>query len=354
MAIESAIERPANSRTVDSRVYENELLPWLPERIIDLHVHVYLPEHVGPISAERRAERWPIEIASSHSYEDMRANFRMLFPKQEVYALVFGNVTRETYIERNNDYVLAGLSDPRNKAAGLFVPRPEWDPCVIENAMAAGFAGIKPYPDLSRQRSREVSIYDFAPPSHLATLDRLGGVMMLHLPRSGRLGDANNVRELQEIADAYPNIKLIVAHVGRAYCMPTVRRGLPHLVSRKNILFDITANVNPDVIEYALEMVGPDRLFYGSDLPVMLMRGVREHVGEDYVNYTSGPYSWNTNRRSPEEEAEYTFFVYEELRALIKAVKRLGLGKDIVESILYSNSSSLIGSALPCNGDLKA
>lgn len=339
MAIDTAVEG-----LVDRRVYEEEIYPWLPPKIIDLHVHVYLREHMDPITPERRAERWPMEIASQHSFEEMRQNFKTLFPRNEVGALVFGYVTRETHIEDNNEYVFNGLSDPANgDIKALLVARPQWDGSVIEDAMDRGYLGIKPYPDLSPQHSREISIHDFLPDSHLEVVNRRGGIVVLHLPRVGRLADPNNISELLDISGRYPDAKIIVAHVGRAYCLPTVMRGLPPLLGRDNLYFDITANLNPDVIAYTLEHVGPDKMFYGSDLPVMLMRGVREYEGEKYINYTNGPYSWNHNRKSPEEEAQYTYYLYEELKALISAVQRVGLGKEAIEKIVYSNSAKLLG-----------
>ncbi len=133
------------------------------------------------------------------------------------------------------------------------------------------------------------------------------------------------------------------AHVGRAYCLPTAQRGLGQLAAHTGILFDIAANLNPDVLRYALDEVGPDRLLYGSDLPVAMMRGTREHVGETYVNYTDGPYSWNTSRKPPEIEAKYVYFAYEEIRALIKAVTSARMGREVIEKVLFSNCASILG-----------
>lgn len=343
MAIEMTVENP-----VDRMVYERDIYPWLPPKIFDLHVHVYLEEHIDPISAERRAERWPMEIAKQHSFEEMRQHFQTLFPRNEVGSLVFGYVTRETHIEENNEYVLAGLSDPRNSGCeALFVTRPQWHASEIDAAMDKGFIGIKPYPDLAPQHTREVSIHDFLPDAHLEVIDRRGGIVVLHIPRAGRLADPDNIKEILDISERYPNARIIIAHVGRAYCMPTVERGLPQLLGRENLYFDITANLNPDVIAYTLRLVGPDRVFYGSDLPVMLMRGVREYEGENYINYTDGPYSWNKNRKSPEEEAQYTYYLYEELKALIQAVRELGLGKDAIHKVMYGNAMRLLGKKSP-------
>lgn len=325
------------------QVYEQELSPWLPPRIIDCHVHVKLREHSGPVSPERKAMMWALETSPNQSWEQLRSNTRTLFPKQEVKCLTFGGVYREVDTDLSNDYVLSGARDPRNNSMALYVTRPEWSASKVEAALSQGFLGIKPYSDLALGSSLEVSIYDFLPPDHLKLMNDHGGIVMLHLPRALRLADPDNIRELLEIAESYPSIKLIVAHIGRAYCLPTAEKGLPYFADVPGVLFDTAANLNADVFEYALATVGPDRILYGSDLPIMLMRGVREHVGDNYINYTDGPYTWNTNRKSAEEEAKYTYYLYEEIKALIEAVRRSGGGSDTLNKVLYSNSAKLLG-----------
>jgi len=334
--------RLPDKRAIDTKVYEEEIRPWLPPEIIDCHVHIGLEEHCGPVSEERRKEIWAIEVGLHQTWEELRNSHRTLFPDRQVQSLVFGNVYREADIESGNAYVLNGALDPRNDAEALLVTRPEWNPKVVAEAISVGFVGIKPYPDLVAQGMNEAAIYDFVPRGHLSVLNQLSGILMLHLPRPGRLADPQNIRDLLEISEQYPSIKMIVAHIGRAYCLPTARLGLPYLAERDGIYFDLSANLNTDVFEYALEMVGPERLLFGSDLPVMMIRGQREHFDDKYVNYTNGPYSWNVNRKDPEEESRYTFYVYEQLRALIKAVTRLGLGREAMEKMLYSNSKSLL------------
>lgn len=319
-----------------------EIRPWLPARIIDVHAHVSLPEHSGTISPERIAANWATEVGSLQSWEDLRSHYRQLFPGIRVSSLVFGNVFREAYTEACNEYVLRGALDAANDSRALFVTRPEWKASTIEKAIARGFIGIKPYPDLAPQQSLEVSIYDFLPRDHLEALDNLGGILMLHLPRAGRLADPDNIRELLEIREDFPRIGMVVAHVGRCFCLPTAEKALPHFSDVPDILFDTSANLNPDVFYYALEVIGPERLLFGSDLPITLMKGVREHVGEVYINYTDAPYSWNTNRKPPEEEAKYTYYLYEELKALIRAIERAGLGREEMEQIMYSNAARLL------------
>lgn len=341
------LESGPEIRPVDSRVYEEELAPWLPDRILDCHVHISLAENCGPISPERLKEQWAIEAGIFQSWSQLMDRYSALFPLQQVDSLVFGGVLREQDTERENDYIQCGMRNAEcgtGDVRGLSVTRPQWPAERIAEALSQGFLGIKPYPDLAPQGAEAPSIFDFVPHDHLTVLNNLRGVMMLHLPRRGRLAEPDNIAELKELRQRYPWIRLIVAHIGRAYCLPTAKKGLPHFADDPGVYFDTAANLNSDVFRYALDTVGPDRILFGSDLPVTMMRGVREHVGETYINYTDGDYSWNINRKSPEEEASYTFFLYEELRALIKAVQAAGMGKPEFDKIMYSNAAALLTS----------
>lgn len=327
------------NKPIDTQVYEQELSPWLPEKIIDCHVHIGTPEFCGPISEERLKGNWAMEVGAEQSWEQYNEAVGALFPKQQVSALIMGVPFMEMDLERNNDYVISGITDPGTNA--LLVTRPEWDADEIDKAFERGFVGIKPYPDLVPHADGEPGIFDMLPKSHLEALNRRAGMLMLHIPRAGRLADPDNIREILEINDEFPRIKIIVAHIGRSFCLPTAQKGLPSFANRSNIYFDIAANLNADVFSYAFDVVGPGRILYGSDLPITLMRGIREHEGERYINFTDGDYTWNTNRKAPDVEAKYTYFLYEELRALIKAAKN----KEIVEQVMFSNMAGLVSTA---------
>lgn len=97
-------------------------------------------------------------------------------------------------------------------------------------------------------------------------------------------------------------------------------------------------------IELALREVGPERLLYGSDLPVALMRGVREYRGDEYINFSDGAYTWNTpERRKPATaEAGYTLYLYEELRAFRQAAQRVGLTREQVAGVMGGNARRLV------------
>lgn len=325
----------------DIRIYEDEILPWLPEEIIDCHAHVGMAEFCGPISPERKKALWAIEVATELRWESLREVLAKILPDRQISVLAFGFPYREIDIERNNRYAQEGSTNPINRAASLLITKPEWSPELIEKGLDTGFVGIKPYPDLA-PNGAECSIYDFLPKEHLRVLNEAGGILVLHLPRAGRLADPNNIREILEISDQFPTVKLIIAHIGRSFCLPTAQAGLPAFADHPGIFFDTSANLNSEVFRSALETIGPDRILFGSDLPITLMRGIREHVGDKYFNFTNGDYSWNKDRKPAEVESGYTFYLYEELRAIIGAVRESGMGLPEMQKIMYSNCKRLL------------
>ena len=81
------------------------------------------------------------------------------------------------------------------------------------------FKGLKVYLQFAPSYipGNEIRIYDFLPHAHLALADRYGWVVQIHIARPRRLADPVNYMQLLEIEQKYPNIQLIVAHLGRAY-----------------------------------------------------------------------------------------------------------------------------------------
>ena len=93
----------------------------------------------------------------------------------------------------------------------------------------------------------------------------------------------------------------------------------------------------------ALQHLGPQRLLYGSDNPILYMRGRRQYRGRSYVNRTSYPFHFNQDREPPDVEAQYTLFMYEDLRAIKQACEELGITeRGAIEAIFYDNAARLI------------
>ena len=100
-------------------------------------------------------------------------------------------------LERGKTYYTAN--------AGLMELRSE-----INNYMTRRF-GVSYIPE------KEVRIFDYLTHEHMEVMNELGGIVMLHIPRSLRLRDPVNLAQMLEIDEKYPNAKVIIAHIGRAY-----------------------------------------------------------------------------------------------------------------------------------------
>ncbi|GGD53159.1 amidohydrolase family protein [Paenibacillus nasutitermitis] len=337
-------------KDVDKIFYEEKLRDFLPERMIDIHTHVWLDSfRIHAANAPVRAVRWPSLVAKDNSVEDLFETFNLMFPGKEVTPLLFSQVSLVYDVEAGNDYVKECAA--KYKLPSLMVTRPELSASEFEEGIErGGFLGCKVYLNFAKPYipEKEIRIYDFLPPHHLEILNKRGWMAMLHIPRDGRLKDPVNLAQMLEIEKKYPSLKLIIAHVGRAYCPEDVGNAFEILAETKNMVFDFSANTNTYVFEQLIKAVGPKRILFGSDLPILRMRTRRICENGNYVNLIPkglyGDVSGDIHMREVEgEEAEkLTFFMYEEIDAFRLAAESQGLNKSHIEDIFYNNAKTII------------
>ena len=343
-------------KAVDRAFYEERLHDFLPERVIDVHTHVWLDEFkaAGPVGPKRTAS-WPELVARDNSLADLEETYRLLFPGKKVEPVMFPLLERGDDMEAANDYVSKAAVD-RGYGALIFAS-PTWSGQEFERRIEeGGFRGAKVYLSLAYEaiRGDDIEIFDFLPREQLEVLDRRGWVVMLHIPRPGRLRDEVNLKQMMAIDREYPNAKVIIAHIGRAYCPEDVGLAWEQLSQTEHLYFDFSANTNAEVFRQALEAVGPGRMMFGSDLPITRMRMRRLCEQGNYVNVVPrgayGDVSGDVHMRevSGAEAEKLTFFLYEEIDAFRRVADAVGLTHDQVEKVFYSNAKTLLEGAGPC------
>ena len=335
---------------LDRAFWAEHLEDWVPQRIIDGHVHIVHPRfQIETITDEMRRDYWVNELTEMQDAETAKHCYKTVYPGRDVQCLAFAFPGLGWEIEGANQYVSEEMAAQKNHA--LVVVRPSW---VAEQVAwlldQPAVIGVKPYYTLigfdntTRDRYIEASIFDYLPHHQLEVLDDRGAWVTLHVPKADRLAHPDNIREVREIRKRYPKIKLVIAHLGRSYTLPHAQEGLLPLAEDPGLYFDNSAVLNPDVHRYALELLGPDRIIYGTDNPIFYMRGRRQWEGRSYINRCSYPFHFNKDREAPEIEANYTLYMYEALKALKTACNDLGLGRDAVEKIFYKNAAQLFAS----------
>jgi predicted TIM-barrel fold metal-dependent hydrolase len=322
----------------DSVFYNTFIKDRLPDNVFDAHSHVNRPEHVTNVSEETIKSDWALECGLVMTDEDAQAYYATLFPDKVVDNVIFPWPLPEGDTKGNNAYIARLISE--KKKTGLMSIRPEWDTEYIEDAyIKGGFRGFKPYPYFAAAvKGADVSIFDFMPEAHFALADKLNAAVLMHLPRKGRLPDDGNIVEIRRIVEKYPNVKLVIAHLGRCFNLAPLKEGLEKLGDHvKAVYFDTAAVMNPDVLSFAFEQLRDDQILYGTDFPILLWHGKREWSKTQYFNLCREDFSWNTHKY-PEQERAYTFFVYEQIRNILDVIDQASDGKALAAKIFRQNA----------------
>jgi len=346
-------------KETDRHYYEARLKDFLPERIIDIHTHIWLEKSNRPPAASaQRTAGWAGKIARQNTVEDLLRTYKAMFPGKAVTPLVFANPLDCDDLEQANMYVKTASN--AHHLPALMLSHPGYSADQLQDKLATGnFIGIKPYLSFAPEHiaADDIEIFDFLPHHQLDVLNQHGLAVILHIPRPGRLKDPVNILQIRQIEKQYPNIRLIIAHVGRAYCLTDIGDAFDKLRQTDHVMFDISANTNADVFEQLIQAVGPERILFGSDLPIVKMRMRRICENGIYINIVpKGHYGDVSNDKhmrevtGPDAEA-LTFFLYEQIDAFRQASEAAGLCEGDIRDIFFDNAANVIESCQKKNNE---
>jgi predicted TIM-barrel fold metal-dependent hydrolase len=346
-------------KEIDKKFYRERVRDFLPGKIIDIHTHIWLDCMVSDFAKKQPdIAMWPFRIARDNSIEDLIETYRLLFPDKSVTPLIFSNILDKNNLDQMNEYTTQCAG--KYNLPAFAVIRPDWNPGKLEAVINKnGFLGVKPYLTFAPDNipTDKIEILDFLPHNQLKLLNKYRRIVMLHIPRNKRLKDPVNLKQMLEIERSYPNVKLIIAHVGRAYCLEDAGTAFEVLKNTKNMLFDISANTNADVFKHLINAVGPKRILFGSDMPITRMRMRRVCENGSYVNLVPtglyGDVSDDKHMREVEsaEAEKLTFFIYEEIEAFRKAAATARLNHNDIEDVFYNNAKKLLRSVKQANNN---
>ncbi len=336
----------------DKKIWEEELKDFLPDKILDVHTHVYKKEFFEEAFADtsKRTVTWTDTVASENPIEDLQETYQLMFPGKDVKALMF--VSGKTGIDKNNAY----LSEASKKSGwpALYYSHPEQSADELEKKIReGGFLGVKCYLSWAPSYipANEIRIFDFFPKHQLERLNEMGAICMLHIPRNDRLKDPVNIHQILEIRKEFPKLRLIVAHIGRAYTKEDVGNAFDLLMEEPETMYDFCANCCEYAITEVIKRCGSKHVMFGTDMPILRMRTHRIEENGTYVNLVPPGLYHDPNgdphlREVSEEEGKsITFFAYEELLAFKRACEKLGMTKQDVEDMMYNNAMNLIEGA---------
>ena len=333
----------------DLKIFKEEFNDFLPEQIMDFHVHLWKKDFLDEEISKERQKTNPFldpDVIDGFSFEEFEIITKKLFPGKKYEGLFFGLPLKEMNLSKTNRYI----SDicKKNNCYGLYIPEPDLKE-IPESFFEDRFVGFKPYPDLVGYNTPEdfskldidVSIFDFVSKKVLEFSNEYSLILILHIPRKERLNDKRNIEEIQAIVKNYPDIKIVIAHAGRSYCYSDINDSIQYLKGIENLYVD-TAMINSfSVNKILFEELGTDHVLYGSDLAIAALKGKNIDINNKHYFVTNTSRSWGLSSDAIRLD-DFTFFIYEIIRAVKIACNSLNLSKKDTEDIFYRNAERLI------------
>ncbi|MCG9478582.1 MAG: amidohydrolase [Actinomycetia bacterium] len=335
----------------DLKIFGEQFEDFLPDKIIDFHIHLWKYEFFSREISQKRLNHNPVldsDLVNGFTVEDFKNFVEKTFPQKKYEGLFFGLPVIETDLNKNNEYIVEVCK--KNRCYGLFNPESNLKE-IPQDFFKNRFVGFKPYPELANARSsnncrkskEDISMFDFISDQVLEFCQEYGLILLIHIPRAGRLRDRRNIEELKEMGSRYSNIKIVLAHAGRSYCYSDIKDSINYLKGLKNLYVDTAMINNFSVIEVLLEGLGPEKILYGSDLPVAALKGKNVDINDKHYFITDKPRDWSLS--SPVLNLDsFTFFIYEIIRSIRIAAMNKSLSREQIHKIFYLNAHNLINS----------
>lgn len=256
---------------------------WLPPSIIDCHAHCGRYEDVEFMG--RKTYKHMISTFPYFTLEQSENARAVFYPGKTVRSLRFAKTFRGINHRKVNDYLLE--NSPQEDRVALF-GLPEDVGYTVGMMHHPKVSALKMY--YSYVEPTAERIYQFFKPEILETAQSLGIPIILHMPQPyvECLGD------LRQLFKDFPRLKISIAHLGPTdFIIKGLEDAFRESAEYPHLSLDTSLNNSSEVIRLALTVFGPERIMYGSDEPLNLIRGkVYQHPEKGERLITQYPYHW--------------------------------------------------------------
>jgi len=342
--VSATISPPLEVTDLDRRIWEEELADFVPRRVFDVHTHIYRWDHY--LDANKNQGPYHALLGTTFgnaTWEFANACERMLMPGREVHRLSFPfPFPHPCDFDGANRFLAEQLQgDPQS--AGLLLVHPGMSADFVEEQIERhGFLGLKPYRFYAKSGDAvNCRLIDFLPEHQIAVADRHGLIIMMHLSKRDAIADPENIHDILWLCEEYPNARWILAHCARSYSSWAIEKAAKQLRGLVNVWYDTSSVCESDAMDALYQGIGADRVMYGSDdIPVGVLRG----------KYIAFGYAWaylsetNHTLGLSHCESRMTFTRYEQLRAMRRAARRLGMTRQQNEALFHDTAVGLIES----------
>jgi len=345
---------------IDLPFYEKKIAPLLPAKVLDFHTHAWSYDQwltgdygrnkeilqslssatLGTYSASKY-----MATELEYTVERLLSDGRRMFPDREYQAVCFGQPTPAVDIRLANEYIARNTKKnglfPLIIAGNGLIPHAE----LQEKIYRDGYFGYKVFLNWIGNDYGNIRVEDMLTEEEMTLANELRLIVLLHVPRSGRLADPEVQQGVRKFALKYPTASFVLAHCGRCYHPDEMRGALKAVCDLENVFMDTSMVMEPVVLEMALRTLGPKRLLYATDFPVAAMRGRRVNVMDHWVDVVREGYP-KSDFRVASNGIRTTFMAYEIAAAIALAAEMAGLTEEELKKIFYDNGSALLNKVM--------
>lgn len=314
---------------VDQAFFEKYLNDFLPEKIYDMHVHLWSDkDQADPgIRSALRTEA---------GFEEMERWHRDLFPGREWHYLFLGTPEKVIDVAAHNSFLAEELQKDPLSIAGCLVTPCETPEYLAECFEKKGFYAVKPYRVYASDPA-DARITEYLPEPLIEVVDHYKRAVTLHLSMKDGVAAPENLEDLKFLTRRYPNVKWILAHCARAFNANFLEKSIHILKELPNIYYDTSA-VN-DLYSHCLLLKHEkiDRIMFGSD--GIMAGGMRGK----YITYADAWQYYPGAEHLEHCRAEAVPVIYEQLLQQKRAAEILGLSGSDIRKLFLDNACAFIG-----------
>jgi predicted TIM-barrel fold metal-dependent hydrolase len=333
--------------TPELRFYLDEIAPSLPPRILDFHAHIWRKSDWRAVPWKSAAPGGGYMVTEEdYTIERLLDDARRIFVGREYRAVCFGYPTPSADNEKDTLYaasagVRRGLYPLMIAGAPLRVPAELLRRRVEEH----GFLGFKVHLPWHGDDYGATSVQDMISSNEMQVANELGLIVLLHVPRSGRLADPEIQRGVRWLSETWPSAKIVLAHCGRCYLPAEMVRALGAVRDLTNVYLDTSMVMDETVLRIVFDRIDSTRVLFATDFPVAAMRGRRVRVMDHWVDVVAGEEPPSAFR-VPAEGIRATFMALEIAYAVRTAAERAGLSMDRIAGLFYANGMAVLKSVM--------
>lgn len=329
--------------SIDPAFYKERIAPYLPQVILDFHAHTWRKSDWNAVPWTSGAAGGAYMVAAEdYPVDRLLSDGHACFPDREYRAVCFGYPTPSADNQKDTAYVASagtrrGMYPLMIAGSALKVP----SDVLRQRLESGGFLGFKVHLPWHGDDYGNTRVEEMLGPNEMDVAQELGLVVLLHVPRSGRLADPVVQGGVRWLSQGWPGAKIVLAHCGRCYLPAEMERAINSVKDLPNVYLDTSMVMDESVLRMVFDEMDSSRILYATDFPVAAMVGRRVRVMDHWVDIVQGDYPASAYRVKA-EGIHATYMAQEIAMAVLTAGRAAGLEAETLKKVFFQNGMNVL------------